>query len=376
MSVRAHFRTVLSRILPSRVLETMLTPRPPFHAEGNASLQSIAAFAGKIPGGIETAAELYQALGNSCRVRGDLEGAVRTRKILLDTVNLGPKQRASTLLELGRDYVGAGFLDRAKLAFEEAGLHGADSDELNLEIARLAAQTNDFSLAAAAYGKLGNKAAQAHYLVRQGREAATSDNPEPKSRGIRNALTVHPGSVEAWLEKLCLLYGQKSTDELARNVPKAMYAVLPRLRFVLLEGLIQYAGSEGVRQGTPLFDKSCARALDETLTGLTPDVLVAHYAGTILLKAGMTEKGRTWLEKSLLLEPDFWPARLELLKINAPNQTLSPEFQVQLDYFIRESITVKRFVCRNCGLKREQLFFICPRCRSWHSISARKSLSE
>jgi lipopolysaccharide biosynthesis regulator YciM len=354
----------------------MLTPRPPFHAEGNASLQSIAAFAGKIPGGIETAAELYQALGNSCRVRGDLEGAVRTRKILLDTVNLGPKQRASTLLELGRDYVGAGFLDRAKLAFEEAGLHGADSDELNLEIARLAAQTNDFSLAAAAYGKLGNKAAQAHYLVRQGREAATSDNPEPKSRGIRNALTVHPGSVEAWLEKLCLLYGQKSTDELARNVPKAMYAVLPRLRFVLLEGLIQYAGSEGVRQGTPLFDKSCARALDETLTGLTPDVLVAHYAGTILLKAGMTEKGRTWLEKSLLLEPDFWPARLELLKINAPNQTLSPEFQVQLDYFIRESITVKRFVCRNCGLKREQLFFICPRCRSWHSISARKSLSE
>ncbi len=375
MSLRARIRAFLTGPLSSRVLEAMLIPRNSFKESGDDTMVSIASIAGKIRGSSGSIAALYQAFGNSCRARGDLEGAVRARNILLDTVELTPEQRAMTLLELGRDYVGAGFLDRAKQAFEESERYGADSKEINLETARLAAQTNDFSLASAAYGRLGNKPAEAHYLVRLGRENATPDNPEPRIRGIRNALAIYPGSVEAWLERLCLLYEQRSSDKLARTLPKAMYAVLPRLRFVLLEGLIQYAEGDGVRRGKPLFDTACANALGENLKGLTPDVLVAYYVGTILLKAGQTEFGKTWLEKSLLLDSEFWPARLELLKINASLQILSPEFQVQLDYFIRESVTVKRFVCRNCGLKREQIFFLCPRCRSWHSISVRKSLT-
>lgn len=377
MSLIAQFRSLLAGTLPSRVLETILTPRDASSSNDLDTLTHIAVRAGKILGSEGDLLRLYQALGNANRARGNLEGSVHTRKILLETVELAQAQRAEVLLELGRDYVGAGFLDRAAEAFEEAARNGAPSEEVDLEIARLAAQTNNFAKAAAAYSRLGNRAVQAHYLVRQGRETDSSqEDLEPRLRGIRQALAVYPGSVEAWLERLCILYDGKNARELAAEVPRAMYAVLPRLRFVLLEGLLQHAASDAVHHGTPLFDPECARALEKSLKGLAPDVLVAYYGGVIQLKAGMIDNGKTWLEKSLLLESNFWPARLELLKLNMINQTLTPEFQVQIEYFIRESVSVRRFVCRNCGLKREQIFFFCPKCRSWHSIAARKSLSE
>jgi lipopolysaccharide biosynthesis regulator YciM len=37
---------------------------------------------------------------------------------------------------------------------------------------------------------------------------------------------------------------------------------------------------------------------------------------------------------------------------------------------------MKRFVCSHCGLKREQIFYVCPRCQAWHSIRFRKSLND
>ena len=377
MSLIAQLRSLLVRTLPSRVLDTILIPRrDPLVNQDQDGLALIAAGAGKIQDSASDILNLYQALGNTCRTEGNLEGSVRARMILLEMVELTQQQRAAVLLELGRDYVGAGFLDRAAEAFEEAAHNGAPSAEVDLEIGRLAAQTNNFSQAAEAYARLGNKAVQAHYLVRQGRESSSADFQEPRLHGVRQALTVYPGSVEARLERLCILYEQKAAEELAAAVPKAMYAVLPRLRFILLEGLLQCAAVEAVQHGTALFDPGCALALERSLKGLAPDVLVAYYGGMIQLKAGMIDNGKVWLEKSLLLESDFWPARLELLKLNMLHQNLTPEFQVQMEYFIKESVRVRRFVCRNCGLKREQIFFSCPRCRSWHSIGARKSLSE
>ena len=48
---------------------------------------------------------------------------------------------------------------------------------------------------------------------------------------------------------------------------------------------------------------------------------------------------------------------------------LQPEFAAQLDFFLARAAEVKRFLCRGCGLKLSDIFFVCPRCQYRRSTS-------
>ena len=170
----------------------------------------------------------------------------------------------------------------------------------------------------------------------------------------------------------------------------------PRLRFVLLEGLLADAahcgeaagamaesgntacpvpGPEMDRPFSIIPDRALAEAVLPVLAAQEPDLLISFYAAWFA--AGMErDLAVTWLEKTLVANPGFWPARLELLLLAAQQQDLSPVFRTQLEFFAARAREIKRFVCRTCGLKREQVFFVCPRCQSWHSIGYRLVINE
>ena len=64
--------------------------------------------------------ETHLTLGNLFRRRGEADRAVRIHQNLIARPSLAPEQRAMALLELGRDYLAAGLLDRAETLFIEA----------------------------------------------------------------------------------------------------------------------------------------------------------------------------------------------------------------------------------------------------------------
>ncbi|MDY7002182.1 MAG: hypothetical protein SVS15_10435, partial [Thermodesulfobacteriota bacterium] len=122
-------------------------------------------------------------------------------------------------------------------------------------------------------------------------------------------------------------------------------------------------------------DQALAEAILPVLEKQEPDLLLLFYAAWI--SSGQDQAlAKSHLEKTLVLNPGFWPARLELLALGMEDQTLSPAFKTQLEFFVMRARELKRFVCRKCGLKRETLFFLCPRCQSWHSISYRTAIHE
>ena len=106
------------------------------------------------------------------------------------------------------------------------------------------------------------------------------------------------------------------------------------------------------------------------------DVLLYYYGARIFLRDEDREKAREWLDKALVLNPDFWHARLDIFELSCREQHLSPVFKEQLDFFTGAARKLKRFHCRQCGLRRDSLFFVCPRCRSWHSIAFRMEFSQ
>jgi tetratricopeptide (TPR) repeat protein len=325
------------------------------------------------------AVETYLALGNLFRSQGEIERAVHIRNNLIVRPGLAPELKAKAWFELGRDFKRAGLFDRAMSAFEEARkLAGADAMIMG-EQARLAADSGDFERAARIYARLGQPLPQAHYLVMEGRRRQARGLASDGGKFLKQALKVYPGSVEAWIEFLVRAFRKQDHAKLKKTLAEALEKVPRELRFLLLDELWRHAGPPD----EPLAEEDALCEIDGPLSVVAQvleeqeaDVLLHYYTALIYLRCQNTREAGYQLEKSLVLGPEFWPARLELLALAADEQHLTPVFENQMRFFLERARTVKRFACRKCGLKSATSFFVCPRCQSWHSIAFRMQLTE
>lgn len=323
------------------------------------------------------AVEIYLALGNLYRSQGEIERAVHIRQNLILRPGLHDEFKARALYELGRDYKRGGFVDRAFEAFQQARKTAGNSPAITQELAKLCAEAEDYPQAAKYYVELGNPVAEAHYLVCQSqKEARDHAEGDQAMKWLNRALKVSPGSMEAWLEKIhrSLLGLEKQRP--SQILKQGLRQVPEQKRFMLLEGLITSIQAER----SPYFlNSGTIGETDEVLMSLSDyseDVLLQYYGGLLLLHQGRFSEAQIWFEKCLLLDTNFWLARLELLALALQNNTLPHSVEVQLVFFLSRAREVKKFICRQCGLKRESVFFVCPRCGSWHSIAFRRNLNE
>ncbi|WP_462326973.1 tetratricopeptide repeat protein [Desulfobaculum sp.] len=329
------------------------------------------------------AVEIYLALGNLYRSHGEIERAVQIRQNLIVRPGLDDAVKAKTWYELGLDYKRGGFIDRALGAFEQARKISGDNPAIVDELARMTADTGDFERASRYYAQLGNDIAEAHYMVRLAQDHFDDDNVAAGNKWLKKALKTYPGSVEAWQAHLLHDLANEDWPTLSRHLHKALSKVDDSLAFVLFEGILAAARQHDALEGELDTDKpfsyhpprELCDAVLSVLEKRDPDLLAQFYAAWMVCSHD-SEKSRAWLEKTLVLNPDFWPARLELLAISMDDQPLSPAFRQQLEFFVKHARGLKRFVCRRCGLKREQVFFRCPRCQSWHSITYRTLINE
>jgi lipopolysaccharide biosynthesis regulator YciM len=324
------------------------------------------------------AVEIYLALGNLYRSQGEIERAVHIRQNLILRPGLRSEFKARALYELGRDYKRGGLVDRAFEAFQQARKIAGNNPAITLELAKLCAEVDDHLQAAKYYLELGNPVAEAHYLVRQAQKEFRDhqDDGGQALKWLERALKVSPGSMEAWLEKISRSLLRLEKQPLAKILNQALRQIPENKRFMLLEGLIASIQNKN----PPYFlDAETDGDLEEVLVILSDypqDMLLQYYGGLLLLHHGRFGEAQVWFEKCLLLAPDFWLARLELLALALQNNTLPQSVQTQLVFFLSRAREVKRFICNRCGLKRESVFFVCPRCGSWHSISFRRNLNE
>jgi len=323
--------------------------------------------------------ETYLALGNLYRSQGDLERAIQIRQNLIIRPGLNNDFKGRAYFELGKDYKRAGFMDRSLQALEEARKLNGKDPRIVLELVDLAAKTNEFLTAAKYCAALKFPQGQAHYVVLHAGSLmlpGTKQGRDDAQKWLARAVKIHPQSLEGWLEYLLLEYDRADWKQFSKRLEFGLTHISRELRFVLLEGLIQHGLEHAGQDQEPhVHPEACARAL-ACIEPYTDDLLLYYYGALLHTQAGDTEQAQTWLEKSLLLDPDFWPTRLEVLLLSLPEQSLNPVFSIQLEFFLKRAQRVKRFVCSKCGLKREQLFYVCPRCQAWHSIRFRKSLND
>jgi tetratricopeptide (TPR) repeat protein len=253
-------------------------------------------------------------------------------------------------------------------------------------MARLTAERGDFEKAAESYGQLDLPLPQAHFLVRLAKDRFAEGNASQGNRALRHAIRAYSGSVEAWLEQMTQAFKSGNANKIGDTLAQALDRVAPELRFVLFEGLLlaleqaekgrASAFGEETEWSKACPEEKVVEVVVPIIETQEPDVLLLYYGAMLMLRVDDTDNARSWLEKALMLNADFWQARLELFDLSRADQTLTPFFKEQLSFFLGRARQVRRFFCRHCGLKRDQIFFNCPRCHSWHSIAFRTDITE
>ena len=315
------------------------------------------------------AVEVCTALGNLYRMRGELDRAIQMRSSLQARDDLSREDQTRIWFELGRDYSRAGMLDRAGEALRRCREIGGDHPALALETALLHAKGGDFMEASRQYMQMGHAPQAAHYLVR----AATAGRDVDMGL-IAEALEIYQASPEAWLEGIMHRIRREAWDEVIEHLDHGLGAVGSHLGFVLLDPLLDFV--EPTEPVQAILPAAHLDALLEVIERHPPDLSSLFCAGCLLRAHGRVDQAKTWQEKALLLNPAFWPSRLELLTMSLPEQRMTQVFELQLDFLLRRAREAKRFVCGRCGLKRGQIFFCCPKCMSWHSITIRQLLTD
>ena len=353
----------------------------------------------------------YLALGNLYRARGDLERAIQIRNSIVVRSDLSDELKARAYFEMGLDYKRGGFMDRALAAFEHARRWGGPSDVIGHEVAMLYAASGSFQDAAAAYGRLGHKVAEAYYLTCLSEEHLRQGNPSQALSVAKKALRVSPSSPEAWLARVIFASREDKWKEVSKLYGLAREKIAPEARFLFMEGIL----NEIDRAFTAIDTESAAQPETEDATtsstqeesappqtaptrderkaaiaanwckalidGRKPlpedtDLLANYYQGLILMRARRLEEAGLAFEKALIIDPEFWAARMERVAITLQNEPVTPFLREQISYFLSQGRQNNRFICKVCGLRQNTIFFACPKCRSWHSAVFRRSLKN
>ena len=316
-----------------------------------------------------------QTLGNLLRDQGDFEQAIQLRELILEYAGTDKSLKALAYFEMGRDYRQAGFLDRAFGAFQEAKRLGHPESAVAEDMARLFADSGDFAAAAELAAKLGNVAAHGYYLVKQAEELVAAGEDDAAMQLLRKALFFYPASPEARLALASMHLLNSDVKKSFKELESALAPGTGSGRLILLEGL--YAFTQGAAAPDISQDvlRDLALGLSDILVGLNPGVTECYYGGLFLQAVRKEREAEQWFTKALVLEPEFWAARLALLSLYAEREDLPPILADQIAFFTKQGAQSKRFLCPPCGLRRDTVFSQCPLCRAWHSAQFRMRLT-
>ncbi len=319
------------------------------------------------------AVEIYLALGNLYRSHGDIERALQIRESLLARADLPQAVKGRTYFEIGRDYRRAGLMDRAINAYQAALRHGVSQNLINAELAAIYADSGDYGQAARHFARVGEKAAAAHYMVRQAKEfVLRGGSQEEGLRMLKKAVKLFPALPEGWQAMVAVQALSGKWKAAALTLNEALEKIAPDKLFMLFEGLLQLNPPEN--GGEAEFFQEMSRHFLPALEKKNAELLPLYYAAELLQRSGRPEEAEVRLAKALILNPDFWSARLLLLELSLKRWESSPVLAGQMEYFIEQARRIKKYYCANCGLHLEQLFYCCPRCRAWHSAALRTTL--
>jgi len=314
-----------------------------------------------------SSADIYLALANLYRARGEIGRAIQLHQNLLLRPDLDEAMRREALLGLALDFRAGGFLQRALSSFEELLEVKPHHTRALREIEKIRVETGDWEEAILIRKRIGSDAPNtgsvlAHLHVGLARSKRGDNDPAAVRRLLKKALSHDRRCAEAHIEL--------GDERLAQGKPHQAIALWLRalplhegVRNLLLPKLFDAYDATQNREG---FD----RLLYERLEANPDDHEAGIWLARSLTRQGQTEEAQLRLRRLLDRSGGYLPAYVELARayLAEPSQREAVKLLEEMLNHLPSS--QPKFRCSNCGTQDSELHWRCPQCGEWDSSRA------
>lgn len=319
--------------------------------------------------------ETHLTLGNLFRRRGEVDRAIRIHQNLIARPSLDRDKRAYALLELAKDYMRAGLLDRAESLFQEAAAQDGHAEPALRHLVDIYQQEKEWASAIDAAARLERLSSRsyrremAQFACEQAEELLRSGGDANRVRALlKQALSYDPACVRA-----SMLRG-----DLERQLSqwKAALKAYQRVQSQDVEYLPEVLGQTQACYTALQQERGFQRYLYDVLNQYDGVSVVMKLSELIAERDGR-EAAIEFMATQLRRRPSVRGLN-RLIELNIDDN--DPDRRRQRDLGVLQllftSLLADRlpYRCRECGFEGRMLHWQCPSCRSWSSIKPVKGL--
>lgn len=325
--------------------------------------------------------ETHLLLGNLLRKRGEVQRAIRVHSNILDHSAIADEQKHEAHLELARDYISAGLLDRAEQLLldliSESALKGIEARRYLIEIYQA---ERDWDKAIAMAGSLLSK-----------RGLFQGKKNEVKGPGEQSVHVLLPHFYCELAEKHKAAGDMNATRHALagafREDPNNVRVTLMRAHLAADEGdylkaielllQVESQDKEFLPEVAPLF-KHCADAVGkmEQYELFLRDSMQKYPSTGLVLALTDLIKEREGAEAAAIFLTDSMRNaaslrglyRLMILQLEESRSQLSSKLEVAMELMKQLTETAPGYRCQHCGFRGKHLHWFCPGCKFWGSI--------
>ncbi|MBN1378398.1 MAG: lipopolysaccharide assembly protein LapB [Gammaproteobacteria bacterium] len=306
--------------------------------------------------------ETHYALGGLFRRRGEVERAIRVHQNLLARPSLEATQRSIALMELAKDYMSAGLLDRAESLLLDVVKHPGQQSEALEHLLTIYQRENEWANAIKTAKKMGAgndphiRQTVAHCYCEIAVAANRNKLRHKAVEALQDALVSDPRSVRA-----NILLGDLAFEEQQFLKAYRYYIRVFELddEFVpeVLDRIVSCI-DKGVAASD--FDNHIRLYADKPMRNALLPGLTKYFS-----KSRSQESIRDYVRQQIQKAPTL-PGMKEWLDLEFSNDDVNLEQIKQMPVLLNRILKKwPNYRCRQCGFQSSVLNWQCPTCKSW-----------
>ncbi|MDQ2075492.1 lipopolysaccharide assembly protein LapB [Marinimicrobium sp. ABcell2] len=315
--------------------------------------------------------DTHLALGNLLRRRGEIAKATKIHQNLLARPSLTTPQLHEAQLELARDFIKAGLLDRAEGLLQELVDAGSQYKSEALEhLVEIYQNEREWEKAIQAANQLSNRRfgktavgrgrARAHFCCELAEQALDKNDVVTARRYLQQALSYDKHSVRAsllWGSMEYQLGNYREALKLLQKVP----AQDPDMIIESLDLVCDCYTKLGDKRGMQ-------RYLEELLAQYPSSTLVIRMAEQIRWSKD-DFAAADFLAQQLRERPTI-KALSRLVELHLMHSEGRARENLQLLKQLLDQVLEQKpgYFCEQCGFTGNQLHWLCPGCKSWGTV--------
>lgn len=314
--------------------------------------------------------ELHFALGSLFRKRGEVDRALRMHLNLVERADLDETKKQQALFELAQDYLKAGIMDRAEVAFQQllTSPYAKESLDFLLEIYQkekdwlkaidICQRLTDLT------GQPYKKEASAFYCELATYELARKQVDAARVH-LEQALEVNPQAVRATImlgDMETAAGNHKQAIETWKNIESQDAQYLPLAAEKILQA---YRHIDREDEGISLLQSYQEEYPSQDLMNVLFQAVLKRDGATAANQLVRSELQRN---PTLLGLDKFLEARL--LEVTEKNRA---DVEMVKNLVHQRTRSLAMYYCSSCGFKARQFYWHCPACHGWETYSPKRS---